>query len=129
MKRSAAAGLQAVTALLGLAVFVSLLWEPQVEGRNAHATLYEIYFRDTFLAYAYTASIAVFAALYQAFRLFGDAGKSGALSPRSLRALRIIRYCAFVVIGFVSAGEAYLVTWCAVKTTSRAALPWAFSLL
>ena len=110
MTRNAAAVLQAATALLALAVFVFLLWEPQAEGRNAHATLYEVYFQDTFLIYAYAASIAVFVALYQAFNLFGEMEKNGALSLRSLAALRTIRYCAFVVIGFVSVGEAYLVT-------------------
>ena len=108
MKRSSATLLQTATALLGLAVLVFLLWEPNVEGRNAHATLFEVYFNDAFLAIAYAASIPFFVGLYQAFKLFGEAGRNEAFSPRSLSALRIIKYCAIIVIGFVLAGEAYL---------------------
>jgi hypothetical protein len=108
VKRSSAIFLQTAIALLGIAVFVFLLWEPEIEGRNAHATLYEIYFKDTFLACAYIASIPIFVALYQAFKLFGDAGRNGVFSPRSLRALRIIRNCALIIIGFIAVGEACL---------------------
>jgi hypothetical protein len=108
MKRSSAIFLQTATVLLGIAVFVFLLWEPQIEGRNAHATLYEIYFKDTFLACAYVASIPFFVAIYQAFKLFGDAGRNEIVSPHSLRALRTIRYCALIVLGFVAVGEACL---------------------
>jgi hypothetical protein len=108
MKRSSAVFMQTVTVLLGIAVFVFLLWEPQIEGRNAHATLYEIYFKDTFLACAYVASIPFFVAIYQTFKLLGDAGRNEIVSPRSLRALRTIRYCALIVLGFVAVGEACL---------------------
>ena len=94
--------------LLGIAVFVFLLWEPHVEGRNAHATLFEIYFKDAFLACAYIASIPFFVAIYQAFKLFGDVGRNGVFSLRSLSALRTIRYCAIIVLGFIAVGEAYL---------------------
>ena len=87
-----------------------MLWEPHIEGRNAHATLFEIYFKDTFLACAYIASIPFFVALYQAFKLVGDAGRNKAFSVRSLSSLRTIRYCAIIVIGFVAVGEAYLYT-------------------
>lgn len=108
MKRSSAICLQTAIALFGIAVFFFLLWEPNVEGRNAHATLFDVYFKDTFLAIAYLASILFFVALYQAFRLFGDARRSGGFSLRSLSALGTIRYCALVVIGFILIGEAYL---------------------
>jgi len=108
MKRSTAIFLQTTIALFGIAVLFFLLWEPQIEGRNAHATLYEIYFKDSFLACAYAASVLFFVALYQAFRLFGDMGRWEVPSQRSLRALRIIRYCALILVGFVLAGLAYL---------------------
>jgi hypothetical protein len=108
MNRSAARLLQAATVLLGIAVFGFLLWEPNVEGRNAHATLFEVYFNDPFLACAYTASVPFFVALYQAFRLFGDAGRNDLVSPRSLSALRTIRHCALLIIGCVLVAEAYL---------------------
>ena len=109
MKRSSALFLQTAIVVFGVAVFAFLLWEPIVEGRNAHATLFEIYFKDTFLACAYIASVFFFVAIYQAFQLLGEAGRNGAFSPRSLSALRIIRNCALVLIGFVAVGEAYLV--------------------
>jgi len=109
MKRSTAIFLQTAIALFGLAVLVFLLWEPNVEGRNAHATLFEVYFEDAFLACWYAASIFFFVALYQVFGLLGDAGRGEGFSLRSLSALRIIRYCAFAIIGFILASEVYLV--------------------
>jgi hypothetical protein len=108
MKRSSTIFLQAVIALIGIAAFVFPLWEPQIEGRNAHATLYEIYFNDPFLAWAYSASIAFFVALYQAFKLLTDVRRDKIFSLRSLKALRIIKYCGLVLIGFVAAGVTYL---------------------
>jgi hypothetical protein len=108
MKRRFAMFLQTVVVLLGVAVFVFLLWEPHVEGRNAHATLFEIYFKDPFLACAYSVSIFFFVALYQAFKLFGDAGRDGAFSASSLNALRTIRSCMLILIGFVATGEVFL---------------------
>ena len=63
MKRSFTAFLQIVIVLIGIGVLALLLWEPHIEGRNAHATLFEIYFKDPFLAYAYIASITFFVAL------------------------------------------------------------------
>jgi hypothetical protein len=91
--------------LAGIGALAFLLWEPHIEGRNAHATTFEIYFRDPFLAYAYTASIAFFVALYQAFRLLGYAGQDRIFSPASVKALRTMKFCAAAIIGFVLAGE------------------------
>ena len=53
MKRSSTTFLQLVIVLIGIGALALLLWEPHIEGRNAHATLFEIYFKDLFLAYAY----------------------------------------------------------------------------
>ena len=63
--------LQVVIVLIGIGALALMLWEPHIEGRNAHATLFEIYFKDPFLAYAYIASIPFFVALYQAFKVLG----------------------------------------------------------
>ncbi|MES2469505.1 MAG: DUF2975 domain-containing protein [Verrucomicrobiota bacterium] len=71
-----------------------MLWEPHIEGRNAHATTFEIYFNDPFLAYAYVGSIPFFVALYRSFRLFGHVRQSGAFSQGSVDDLRVIRRCA-----------------------------------
>ena len=58
MKRSSTIFLQVVIVLIGIGALAVMLWEPLIEGRNAHATLFQVYFNDPFLAYAYTASIA-----------------------------------------------------------------------
>ncbi len=100
--------LRTVVVLIGVGVLVFMLWEPHLEGRNAHATLFQIYFNDPFLAYAYTASIAFFTAIYQTFRLIGYIGKNKAFSPNSVRSLRTIKYCAMAIIGFVAAPVVYL---------------------
>ena len=106
--RSSTIILQAVIVLIGIGALVFMLWEPHIEGRNVHATLFEIYFKDPFLVYAYIGSIAFFVALYQAFKLLGYIGQNKAFSLDSVRALRIIKYCAKVIVGFIVAAEAYL---------------------
>ena len=60
MKRGSTIFLQALILLLGVGVLALLLWEPQVEGRNVHATQFEIYFKDPFLAYIYLAFVPFF---------------------------------------------------------------------
>jgi hypothetical protein len=99
--------LQLVIVLIGIGSLALLLWEPHIEGRNAHATVFQIYFNDPFLAYAYTASIAFFVALYQAFKLLGYVGRGEVFSQRPVRALRTIKYCAMSLVGFLLGAEAY----------------------
>jgi Protein of unknown function (DUF2975) len=107
MKRSSTIFLQIVIVLIGIGALALMLWEPHLEGRNAHATLFEIYFKDPFLAYAYTASIAFFVALYQAFMLLGYIGANQVFSQRSVKALRTIKYCALTLVAFIVGAEAY----------------------
>ena len=97
--------LRMVIFLIGIGALAVLLWEPHIEGRNAHATLFEIYFKDPFLAYTYIASIPFFVALYQAFKLLGYAGQNKVFSQASVKALRAIKFCALAIVGFVVAGE------------------------
>jgi len=78
-----------------------LLGMPQVEGRNANATQFEVYFNDPLLAYAYVASIPFFVALYQAFRVLTYVREETTFSPATVKAMRIIKYCALAIIGFV----------------------------
>jgi hypothetical protein len=73
-----------------------------------NATLFQIYFNDPFLAYAYTASILFFVALYQAFKLLGHIGRNEVFSQRSVKALRSIKYCAMALVAFIVAPVAYL---------------------
>src|SRR5215469_17243854 len=109
MKRGSTVFLQMVIVLIGIGALAIMLWEPHVEGRNAHATPFEIYFKDPFLAYAYAASIPFFVALYQAFKVLGYAGQNKIFSQAAVKALRTIKYCAITVIGFVAVGMIFLV--------------------
>jgi hypothetical protein len=100
--------LQAVVVAIGIAAIALLIWEPQIEGRNANATLFEIYFTDPFLAFAYVASIPFFMGLYQAFRLLGLAGCDRLFSPDGVGRLRTIKYSAMAMVGFVVVGEVWI---------------------
>src|SRR5438034_11761184 len=108
MKRSSTIFLQVVILLVGIGALALMLWEPQIEGRNAHATLIEIYFKDPFLAYAYVASIPFFVALYQAFKVLGYAGQNKVFSQAAVKALRTIKYCGIAIIGFVAVSVIFL---------------------
>jgi DUF2975 family protein len=108
MKRSSTIFLQIVLVLIGIGALALMLWEPHIEGRNAHATLFQIYFNDPFLAYAYIASIPFFVALFQAFKVLGYAGQNKTFSQAAVKALRIIKYCAMSIIGFVAVGEIFI---------------------
>lgn len=108
MKRSATVFLQGVVVLVGIGALTFLLWEPHVEGRNANATPFEIYFHDPFLAYAYIASIPFFVALYKGFRVLGYAGRNTVFSPEAVKALRTIKLCALAIIAFAIGGEVFI---------------------
>jgi hypothetical protein len=107
MKKSSTIFLQVVIVLIGIGALALLLWEPHIEGRNVHATLFEIYFKDPFLAYAYLASISFFVALYQAFKLLGYIGQNKVFSQAAVNALRTIKYCAITLVAFIVGAEAY----------------------
>lgn len=94
--------------VIGIVALALMLWEPHLEGRNAHATVFEIYFKDPFLAYAYLASIAFFVALYQAFTLLRYIGQDRAFSLQSLKALRTIKRCAMCLVAMIAAAVGYL---------------------
>jgi hypothetical protein len=108
MKRGTTIFLQALVLLIGLGVLALLLWEPQVEGRNVHATQFEIYFKDPFLAYIYLAFVPFFVGLTRAFKILGYARRNEISSPRSVRALRVIKYCAITTALLIFGAVAYL---------------------
>lgn len=108
MKKGSILFLQTVIVLIGIAAFVLLLWEPQIEGRNAHATFFEIYFTDPFLACVYIGSIPFFVALYQAIKVLGYVGQHKIFSQAAVKALRTIKYCAITIIGFVAIEEMFI---------------------
>ena len=109
MNRNLARVLQAAVLLFGVAVLAFLLIEPQFEGRNAHATQFQVYFNDPFLVFVYLGSIAVFAAVYQAFRLLGQVAGSGVFPPSAPKTFHFIRNCALTLIGFVAVGLVIIV--------------------
>ena len=109
MKRNSTIFLQIVIVALGIGAFVLLLWEPRIEGVNAHATtLYQIYFDDPFLALVYAGSIPFFAGLYQALKVLRYVGQNKVFSPEAVYALRTIKLCALAIIGFVAVEEIFI---------------------
>src|SRR5262245_44071021 len=108
MKSSSALFLQAAIVLLGIGTLALMLWEPHIEGRNAHATTFEIYFKDPFLAYVYVGSTPFFVALYRAFGLFGHVRHNSAFSQVTVDALRVIKHCGFILVGFVAGGAVFI---------------------
>lgn len=109
IKRSSTIFLQIVIVLTGIGVLALMLWEPHLEGRNANATPFEIYFKDPFLAYVYLASIAFFVALYQAFRLLGSIGHNEVFSVSSVKALRTIKRCAIALVAAIGGALGYMI--------------------
>lgn len=109
MKKYSTVFLQTVVILAGIGAMTALLWEPHLEGRNAHATLVEIYFKDPFLAFVYIASFPFFSALYQGFKILAYVGRDKVFSRETAISLRIIKYCAVALIGFVAAGEIFII--------------------
>src|SRR5262245_55055584 len=108
MKRSSTYFLQLVIVLIGISALALLLWEPHLEGRNKHATLFEIYFKDPLLALVYAGSVPFFIALYQAFKVLGYVGQNKVFSPPAVKALRTIKLCALAIIGFVVVEEIFI---------------------
>jgi hypothetical protein len=108
MKRGSTIFLQVLIVVLGIGVLALLLWEPQVEGRNVNATQFEIYFKDPFLAYIYLAFVPFFVGLTRAFKILGYARRNEIFFQRSVRALRIIKYCALTTAIFIVGAEAYV---------------------
>lgn len=100
--------LQTVIVLTGSTVLAFMLIMPHFEGRNIHATVYQIYFNDPFLAYVYVASVPFFVALAQAFSLFGRIGRNEVFSQASINSLKKIKYCAFITATTVIAAVVYL---------------------
>jgi hypothetical protein len=108
MKKSSTVFLQFVIVLVALAALAFLLGEPHLEGRNAQATPFQIYFQDPFLAFAYVASIPFFVALFQAFKVLSYVRQDATFSPASVKALRTIKYCALAILGFVAVSVVFM---------------------
>lgn len=108
IKRTATIFLQIIIVLVGIIVLAALLIEPQLEGRNTHATLFQTYFTDPFLAYVYLASIPFFVALFQAFKGLGYVRRNKIFSQAAVKTLRTIKYCALIIAGSTIVADIYI---------------------
>ncbi len=99
MKRSSTIFLQVVIVLIGIGALAFMFWEPHVEGANAHATLFQMYF-NSFVVYAFIGSTPFFAALYHAIKVLGYVRQNKTFSQATVNSLRTIKYCAIAIIGF-----------------------------
>lgn len=88
--------------LFGVGVLAFLLGEPHLEGRNANATLFEVYFKDPFLAYVYVASVPLFIGLHRAFKALGFVGRGLTYALETVEAVRTVRHCALAILGFIA---------------------------
>jgi hypothetical protein len=111
MTRISAGLLQGLTVVLGIAAGTLLLVEPHFEGRNAHATVFQVYCNDPFLAYVYVGSIPFFVALRRAFGMFGGWRRDGVCSAATAQALRTIRVCAACAGAFVVGAAVVILGW------------------
>ena len=77
-------------------------------GSSLRSLRFSRYFKDPFLAYIYLAFVPFFVGLYQAFNILGYARRDEIFLQHSVRALRIIKYCALTTAIFILGAEAYL---------------------
>jgi hypothetical protein len=108
MQRNSTIFLQIVIVFIGIGALAVMLWEPHVEGANAHATLFQMYF-NSFVVYAFISSIPFFAALYHAFKVLGYVRQNKIFSQATVNSLRIIKYCALAIIGFVAVSVIFMI--------------------
>ena len=108
MQRNSTIFLQIVIVFIGIGALAVMLWEPHVEGANAHATLFQMY-SNSFVVYAFISSIPFFAALYHAFKVLGYVRQNKIFSQATVNSLRIIKYCALAIIGFVAVSVIFMI--------------------
>lgn len=96
MKKPSTIFLQAVIVAIGIVVLIAMVRLPLTEGRAVNLDLFSIY-TDPFIMYGYLVSIAFFIALYQAYKLLGYIRQNKVFSLNSVKALKIIKYCAIIL--------------------------------
>lgn len=96
MKRISILFLQSVIVLIAIVALAILILFPLNEGRSTNLDLFSIYL-DPFILFGYAASIFFFIALYKVFKLLGYIGQDKVFSSKAVKALRSIKYCAFVL--------------------------------
>ena len=90
MKRISIRFFQILIVLISLIVLLMLLFLPMNEGRTKNLDLFHIY-ADLFILFCYLASIAFFAAIYQAFKLLGYYHQNEWRKGKTIQSLRSLR--------------------------------------
>lgn len=108
MKKPSTLFLKLLIIIIGIGAVAAMLFLPTIEGRNADATLTQVYLNDPFLWFVYIASIPFFIALYQAFKLLTNIDKNRVFSKLSIKAVKNIKYCALSLIGFIAMAEVFI---------------------
>jgi hypothetical protein len=103
MTRGSTLFLKLILLLIALVALTGLIVFPRLEGRATNLDLVSIY-TDPFILYGYVASVPFFFALLQAFRLLGYVETDAIFSQAAIRAVRVIKYCALAIVGFVVGG-------------------------
>jgi hypothetical protein len=107
MKQSSTIFLRVVIVLIGILALAIMIRFHLTEGRAVNLDLFSIY-ADPFIIYGYLASITFFVALYQSFKLLGYIGQNKVFSLSSVKALRIIKYCAIIVSASIVLAGLYI---------------------
>ncbi len=98
MNRGTTLFLKIVVFLIGLPAFaLCIFWLPEVASRDASAHPETAYLQYPFLVCSYVLSIPFFIALYQTFKILTYIDKNKAFSELSVRALKVIKYCAITI--------------------------------
>jgi hypothetical protein len=108
MKKGSTVLLKTVILLIGTIVLAGMIRLPQTEGRAANLDLISIY-KDPFIIYMYIASIPFFVGLYQTFKLLTFIDQNRVFSKNAVFALRKIRNCALLIIGFIVGAAVFII--------------------
>ena len=107
MKRGSTLFLKLIVVLLAIVVLTWMIVFPRSEGVAANLDLISIY-TNPFVIYLYVAWMPFFVALHQAIKLLGFVENNTIFSQAAVKAVRNIKYCAIVYIGFIAAAVSYI---------------------
>ncbi len=105
MKRGTTLFLRAAVILIGIPVLaICLFVVPKLAGFAASLYPDQSWIEVLFYIDLYPAAILFYFALYQAFKLLGYIDRNQAFSGLSVRALKMIKYCAAGISGLLAVG-------------------------
>src|SRR5690349_20229349 len=107
MKRGSTVFLKLIIILIAIVALTWMIVFPRLEGRAKNLDAISIY-TDPFIIYGFVAYIPFFVALFQAFKLLDYVEKDTIFSQTAIRAVRIIRYCAVALVGFLVVAILYI---------------------